>query len=207
MKKVMLIVVGMLFASGVNAAGIYYFSGPTGVANFEASHYSGAIEDFEDTTLNSSLTITSTNSTEYFKIEDGVMKDRADKTGSSATTFEFGSAINAWGGLFDLEPNGYGSGLAFTYHIFSGGSLLLSEEISGVGANGFWGFITKPNVLFNKLVITAGSNSGVETYTLDNMRYGLHTDPSAVPVPAALLLFAPALLGFLGLRRKAAVAA
>ncbi|SFK20517.1 hypothetical protein [Methylophaga sulfidovorans] len=30
---------------------------------------------------------------------------------------------------------------------------------------------------------------------------------SAVPVPAALFLFAPALLGFLGMRRKAAVAA
>ena len=35
----------------------------------------------------------------------------------------------------------------------------------------------------------------------------LNVQVSAVPVPAALFLFAAALLGFLGLRRKAALAA
>ncbi|EGL53115.1 MULTISPECIES: hypothetical protein [Methylophaga] len=43
-----------------------------------------------------------------------------------------------------------------------------------------------------------GANSGRLEYSLS---------VSAVPVPAALFLFAPALLGFLGLRRKTAVAA
>mgnify|MGYP000572021582 CR=1 FL=1 len=41
--------------------------------------------------------------------------------------------------------------------------------------------------------------------TQSKMRYDVSV--SAVPVPAALFLFAPALLGFLGLRRKSAVAA
>ncbi|MBV1950731.1 MAG: hypothetical protein KUG64_00850, partial [Cycloclasticus sp.] len=61
--------------------------------------------------------------------------------------------------------------------------------------------------LFNKVILTAGSSIGsAETYALDDLHYGLHTPP-AVPIPAALFLFAPALLGFFGLRRKAAVAA
>lgn len=41
--------------------------------------------------------------------------------------------------------------------------------------------------------------------TRDVFKYDVSV--SAVPVPAALFLFAPALLGFLGLRRKSAVAA
>jgi hypothetical protein len=34
---------------------------------------------------------------------------------------------------------------------------------------------------------------------LDNLQY----TPSAVPIPAAAFMFAPALLGFMGLRRRA----
>ncbi len=44
-----------------------------------------------------------------------------------------------------------------------------------------------------------------EAITSGQLKYDVSV--SAVPVPAALFLFAPALLGFFGLRRKAAVAA
>jgi len=47
-------------------------------------------------------------------------------------------------------------------------------------------------------VVGSGIPSGSSSYQLS---------VSAVPVPAALFLFAPALLGFFGLRRKAAAAA
>ena len=69
-----------------------------------------------------------------------------------------------------------------------------------------------------------GFGSDIASWTMGNMivAAGLHTiivnvasavagaqidvKVSAVPVPAALFLFAPALLGFLGLRRKSALA-
>ena len=52
-------------------------------------------------------------------------------------------------------------------------------------------------------ILTAGSFFGVDILnaTSDVLKYDLSI--SAVPVPAALWLFAPALMGFFGLRRKA----
>lgn len=47
----------------------------------------------------------------------------------------------------------------------------------------------------------------IEGMLWDNMSFTAATMPNAVPVPAAALLFAPALLGFMGMRRKAKNAA
>ena len=199
MKKVMFLVVGMMFASSVNAASVWFHNS---LASFEATHVSGSLEQFEDATLNSGLSITSSNGA--VSISGGVMNDRLTRASGNTTTFEFGSAVNAFGGIFDLGVAGFGQGIEFTIQAFLGSSEVLSQQLTG---NGFFGFITDGSTnLFNKVIFTAGSSSGsAETYTLDDLRYGLHTAP--VPVPAALFLFAPALLGFLGLRRKAAVAA
>ena len=56
------------------------------------------------------------------------------------------------------------------------------------------------------VLLTAGQKFwlNVQGVALDNLGYTVSVQ--AVPVPAALFLFAPALLGFLGLRRKSAVA-
>jgi len=48
---------------------------------------------------------------------------------------------------------------------------------------------------------------GIDFYSVTSTQLKYDVSVSAVPVPAALFLFAPALLGFFGLRRKAAVAA
>jgi len=68
-------------------------------------------------------------------------------------------------------------------------------------SSGFFGLTS--TVLFNSLGLSdSAGNGGALSYAyLDNFRYG--DSVSAVPVPAALFLFAPALLGFLGFRRKA----
>ena len=60
----------------------------------------------------------------------------------------------------------------------------------------------------NSLVVLATGTYDL-VIDLNNVAKGglLNVQISQVPVPAALLLFAPALLGFFGLRRKAAVAA
>jgi len=75
--------------------------------------------------------------------------------------------------------------------------------------------------LTNSLISAGPANINVFSYVLaESVDYVLrisgtelqnsvsyHVNVSAVPIPAALFLFAPALLGFFGLRRKAALAA
>jgi hypothetical protein len=62
---------------------------------------------------------------------------------------------------------------------------------------------------FTTVALLAGKVYSVDfaSVTSSALKYNLSASVSAVPIPAALLLFAPALLGFFGLRRKAAVAA
>ncbi|OUR67730.1 hypothetical protein A9Q80_04110 [Cycloclasticus sp. 46_83_sub15_T18] len=68
-------------------------------------------------------------------------------------------------------------------------------------SSGFFGLTS--TVLFDSLGFSDSvGNGGVLSYGyLDNFRTA--NAVSAVPVPAALLMFGPALLGFFGLRRKA----
>jgi hypothetical protein len=89
------------------------------------------------------------------------------------------------------------------------------------GATVKFGEITGPNGIYlpgaQTFVITG--DFSFTAFLAANVFYGLDiidaasnilkydVSVSAVPVPAALFLFAPALLGFLGLRRKSAVAA
>jgi len=56
-------------------------------------------------------------------------------------------------------------------------------------------------------MLTAGTNYILKIIDATSGVVKYDVSVSAVPVPAALFLFAPALLGFLGMRRKTAVAA
>lgn len=49
-----------------------------------------------------------------------------------------------------------------------------------------------------RIFATSGNKYAVGEFTT----YGTAVSPSAVPIPAAALLFGPALLGFIGFRRK-----
>jgi hypothetical protein len=51
------------------------------------------------------------------------------------------------------------------------------------------------------------ANNSVGDFTLAGNQFYINVLDAQVPVPAALFLFAPALLGFMGLRRKAKLAA
>ena len=81
---------------------------------------------------------------------------------------------------------------------------------------GFTPFGTLPayNTLFDitgdtsfTVFLAAGVNYAVDILDATRNVFKYDVSVSAVPVPAALFLFAPALLGLLGLRRKNAVAA
>ena len=67
--------------------------------------------------------------------------------------------------------------------------------------------LTDGFTVIQTILLTAGERFwlNVRGEALGNLAYTMSVQ--AVPVPAALFLFAPALLGFLGLRRKSALAA
>jgi hypothetical protein len=89
------------------------------------------------------------------------------------------------------------------------------------GATVVFGEITGPNGIFLPgaqtfditadfsftAFLAAGVYYGLDIINATSNILKYDVSVSAVPVPAALFLFAPALLGFLGLRRKSAVAA
>jgi hypothetical protein len=81
---------------------------------------------------------------------------------------------------------------------------LFNKEGSEIHLNQFYVPDTGGNNLWKQVVFNAAGISKVEVNfggsgALDNFVYSI----SEVPVPAAAFLFAPALLGFMGLRRKA----
>jgi len=78
--------------------------------------------------------------------------------------------------------------------ITKGGSLVFVQSVTGAGYSFVMSLLAGVDYYFDVTGISGG-NPLTATLTV-----------SAVPVPAALFLFAPALLGFLGLRRKSASA-
>jgi len=79
----------------------------------------------------------------------------------------------------------------------------ITGNVSFAGTQAILGSASGGLVLFeniNSLTIMNSNNNGI----LDGYDLAFHAvAPSAVPIPAAAFLFTPALLGFMGLRRKA----
>jgi len=83
-------------------------------------------------------------------------------------------------------------------------------DFASVAFDGTLGAIMAPVLIAGDFATYVWMAAG-ETYFFDIAgeafsQMGFQLSVSAVPVPAALFLFAPALLGFLGLRRKSAMA-
>jgi hypothetical protein len=159
-------------------------------------------EDFSDTTFEN-VTIDS----DAGFVTSGFFRDRPTPTNffqtGATTTYTFSTATTAFGGDFDLSPNGNGNGLQF---VLSNGEIV-SEEIAAP-FDGFWGFVS--DLSFTSVTVLAGSGAGrAETHNFDNFSFGLAQPVAPVPLPAGLPLLLSALFGFAGLRhwsrRKAAV--
>jgi len=113
------------------------------------------------------------------------------------TIWSFASAINGFGGFFDLLPFGPGSGITVTLGLVGGGTEVL-DEIPNTIAGSFWGFTS--NTAFTSVSFSEGSNCCIESYTLDNLTIGAF--PSPVPLPASFGLLALGVGGIAAFGRK-----
>lgn len=116
------------------------------------------------------------------------------------TTLVFSSPTTGFGGIWDLRPAGYGTGIKIT--LFAGTEALGWTEIDGLKGD-FWGLLS--DTAFDRAVLSAGSQRGAkETYRLDDLRLasGSPGNLSAVPIPAAAWLFVSGLFGLIGISRS-----
>lgn len=133
---------------------------------------------------------------------------------NSTTTIKFSIDINSFGADFDFLPASLGTGVRMSFKN-DGGEVFntvfshdMRDLFSKNDGQGFWGVFSE-NV-FDEVVMTYGDWNGIkETYTMDDMRYGLHPDNSGrssaipgVPLPSALWMFVSALIGMTFVRRR-----
>ena len=122
-------------------------------------------EDFNDMTLNCTLTILS----DAGAIGGGLWNDRVTLVGGETTSFNWSQPVFAAGGTWDLSPAGPGHGLALTVELVVGGQQF-AYEIPNSTAGTFVGFTSDAPI--EALIVTAGTQPAVaETYSLDGLVY------------------------------------
>ena len=104
-------------------------------------------------------------------------------TGAAQTVWNFGKPVSGWGAYFNVSRG--------SIDVFYGDPQLVTT----ITASGFYGFTsTNP---FDHIYLESAGGTGTANFQLSGMVY-----PSSVPIPAAVWLLAPGLLGLLGLRRR-----
>jgi hypothetical protein len=186
-----------LSSNAASAATISYFNSDLDFVN--SLYNVTATENFNDGVINAPISVTSD--------EDSIVtgtpatnKLFADRINNDLppTVWTFASAINGFGGLFDLAgPGGEGTGIAVTLGLVGGGTQSLAVIPNTLNGS-FWGFIS--SVAFTTVTFTEGNLPGnFETYTLDNLTVG---ELAPVPVPASFGLLALGLGGIAALKRR-----
>jgi len=169
MKKVMLLVVGILFAGSASSASL----------TLSEDGVSGASQDVSEFNNNGALA-----------------------TGGGGT-----DGSETWASAFGLTTTE--DTMANVLWTFNPEANLQSATV-GIGSDSVDDYIQTWNITGNFLfsfLFEADEYYWVDIFNAESNGLEYDVSVSAVPVPAALFLFAPALLGFFGLRRKAAVAA
>jgi len=199
MKKHILTIAAILLSSSASAALVT--SSTTPIIEDFSSFSGGWDSGMGPVSLNGGATFTSTSS--YSVIGDGHYgmgngnwtSSKNGFTGlntaSGTMTFTFSQAVSYAGGFINYHSTAGTILTAFG----SSGSVLEQYTINDLIFGGdFRGISRSTADIFS---IGLSDNYVV----LDDLTFG--SSVGEVPVPAALLMFAPALLGFMGLRRKA----
>jgi len=131
---------------------------------------------------------------------ESIFVSKVDQSSFDLTYFKITSNTNIGGGSASGNEEVYINALADGTNV-SYSMLLPSDDWGFAGANPEITLgIEFSNIL--ALSFTYGSNAvgfGLDEFYIDEAA----PSPSAVPIPAAAFLFGPALLGFMGFRRKA----
>jgi len=116
---------------------------------------------------------------------------------AAALTAEITFDTAVKGFFADFWAAGNTTPLTLTLSLLSGGTTAVNVPGIGNGEEsfGFWSTEAITSIIFSNV-----QNDG---FNIDNISGGQTSTTPAVPVPAAVFMLTPALLGFLGLRRKA----
>jgi len=194
MKKIIFLafvaILALGFVSSANAAFTTY--------NNQISFITGAgggviTENFDDTTLIPGLSIAEYNGAG--SIHDGVYENICNASYNRYQVYTFATGMTAFGAWLDLyNPGGPGSEIA----IYINDTNTYVGTIPNSSNGDFFGFVND-TVFYGVRFQDALNPVGIqETY----YNVDLSLKPAPVPIPGALLLLGPGLLGLVGLRRR-----
>ena len=189
MKKIAFVSMFLLVMSFAAGAQAYTFTTYSSYSNWLAAIFpiSPVVENFQDAVLEPGFSITEIGGAG--SIHDGVYENVADIT-TRYQVYNYAPGMFAFGGWFDLQPEGPGSGL----NMYINDDNTLVTSIPNTAEGEFYGF--KADGTFMGVRLEGIPGDGQETY------YAVDVALAPVPIPGAVWLLGSGLLGLVAVRRR-----
>jgi len=187
--SVLLLVLGFAGAAQANFTVLYQYLPTYNPNSFTYYCSNPLVENFEDTTLISGLSIYENNTAGTISL--GVYQNIVDQDANPPDYQEFSytGGMFGFGGWFDLAgPNGPGSSI----DIYADGNFVMNIPNSAAGE--FYGFFS--DTAFSVVKLVEGPGTFVERYAIVDLAL------CPVPLPPSALLLGSCLLGLMGLRLR-----